>query len=299
MDERTVARFWSKVNIGEPADCWTWKLDGGIGGYGQFSIGGKGYYAHRISYEIAKGPIPAGLHIDHLCRVRNCVNPKHLEAVTRKENLRRAKAWEGGAAFQRNKTHCSEGHPYEGYNLFIARTGQRVCRACARRNSQASRARKAEREGPKVRKRRTHCNKGHAYAEHGYTNETGGQVCRICAKERLRQSRANRKALEPPKEPARTCKNGHEWTDENTYVSPSTGFRACRACHNERTLAEYYARKAAAPPRPPRTHCKNGHELTEANTYTAPDGREYCRSCAADRRQAYEQKRAVEQPALF
>lgn len=61
----------------------------GVESYGQVRHGGKHVGAHRLAYELARGPIPAGFHVDHLCRVTNCVNPDHLEAVPPRENVRR------------------------------------------------------------------------------------------------------------------------------------------------------------------------------------------------------------------
>jgi hypothetical protein len=66
------------------------------------------------------------MHLDHLCRVRACVNPDHLEPVTQAENIRRG---HGYAAWQRAKTHCPQGHPYAGDNLLIDQ-GRRRCRIC-------------------------------------------------------------------------------------------------------------------------------------------------------------------------
>lgn len=87
-------RFWKYVNIGDADDCWLWT--GGINpnGYGYFNIRDNGAVttrpAHRFMYEVIYGPIRDGLEIDHLCRVRACVNIGHLEAVTHAENVRRA-----------------------------------------------------------------------------------------------------------------------------------------------------------------------------------------------------------------
>jgi hypothetical protein len=71
------------------AGCWLWQGKLKNNGYASVSYRGKVYYAHRFMYEKYKGKIPDGLDIDHLCRVRHCVNPDHLDAVSRQENLNR------------------------------------------------------------------------------------------------------------------------------------------------------------------------------------------------------------------
>jgi len=126
-------RFWAKVDKNGPVSayrpslgqCWIWKPEPAKSGYGTFAAPGvRGKLAHRYSYHLNVGPIPAGLHIDHLCRNRRCVRPTHLEAVTQQENNRRQ--WEAA-----NITHCPAGHAYEGDNLYIDRRGGRRCRKCA------------------------------------------------------------------------------------------------------------------------------------------------------------------------
>ena len=83
-----VERFATNY-IPDEQGCWIWQHKPGKNGYGLISVNNKGQYAHRISYELHVGAIPEGLTIDHLCRVRLCVNPLHLEPVTRAENTRR------------------------------------------------------------------------------------------------------------------------------------------------------------------------------------------------------------------
>jgi len=88
--------------------------------------------AHRVLYEWTVGPVPAGLELDHLCRVRRCVRPSHLEPVSRRENLLRGVTI---PAAHVAKTHCPAGHPYVGANLELRPRGYRVCRTCHRERS--------------------------------------------------------------------------------------------------------------------------------------------------------------------
>ena len=112
-------RFWAKVDRGGPDECWLWTAHIDRDGYGRFERIG----AHRWAYEFAIGPIPDGMQIDHLCRVRRCVNPAHLETVTLAENVLRG---QGVTAQQARQTHCKRGHP-----LPAAVDGRRVCTRCS------------------------------------------------------------------------------------------------------------------------------------------------------------------------
>ena|SRR3990167_8473917 len=112
--------------------CWLWTGAITYGGYGVLKIGNTMTTAHRVSYELHKGKIPEGLQLDHLCRVRCCVNPDHLEPVTNKENMRRGLGNGPAVKKQLSKTHCPKSHPYSGENLYLMKNGGRKCRECHR-----------------------------------------------------------------------------------------------------------------------------------------------------------------------
>lgn len=142
--EKTLAqRFAEKVKLGAQAkDCWEWTARRDTGGYGVLKSGRKNRRAHRISYEMFVGPIPEGLQLDHLCRVRHCVNPEHLEPVTLRVNSLRSN---GVSAANAKKTHCKRGHPFSGENLLVTKKGTRQCRACRPIHDTANRKRRAAR----------------------------------------------------------------------------------------------------------------------------------------------------------
>ena len=125
-------------------DCWLYAGYKEEQGYGQIFTYIKrksGYqYAHRVAYESFVKPIPEGLVIDHLCKVRCCINPDHLEPVTPSVNTLRG----DGVLHNKRKTHCPKGHDYETNTQFIGKKQWRRCRQCAiERNRAYRKAQKA------------------------------------------------------------------------------------------------------------------------------------------------------------
>jgi hypothetical protein len=138
---RLVIREPSSLDTG----CWEWPGGKDGDGYAQASMSCKKIHVHRVLYAHFIGEIPPGLVTDHLCRNRPCCNPWHLEPVTTKENLRRG-VGVGWGSRNRAKTHCPRGHPYEGDNLYIVKTGPkaggRVCKLCSAAAQEKYRAKK-------------------------------------------------------------------------------------------------------------------------------------------------------------
>ena len=133
MRKTLEERFDEKYTVNEETGCWEWTGARSPEGYSRIGHQGNACYGHRIAHERYIGPIPAGLEVDHLCRVRHCVNPAHLEAVTHSVNVQRGVCGEVSAARNRAKKACPHGHPYEGDNLYVVpRTGYRVCLMCKR-----------------------------------------------------------------------------------------------------------------------------------------------------------------------
>ncbi len=121
-------RIRTNVSVDDDG-CWIWQLRCmRKGGYGLITVAGGPKLAHRVSYEVFVGPIPSGLQIDHLCRVRLCVNPDHLEPVTARENIMRSPF--APAAINARKTHCPQGHEYTPENTYRQHHGGRLCRTC-------------------------------------------------------------------------------------------------------------------------------------------------------------------------
>ena len=122
-----VERFWAKVDKSNLTGCWLWTAYRNKLGYGQFYDGVRLVPAHRFSYELVNGPLEPGKVSDHLCRNPGCVNPDHVEPVTRGENVLRGYSL---SALNSRKTHCSKGHALSRDNLYVTPSGNRQCKTC-------------------------------------------------------------------------------------------------------------------------------------------------------------------------
>lgn len=117
-------RFWVKVDK-QVGGCWIWTATCSTNGYGQFwSEDRVNVPAHRQAYEFEVGTIPSGMVLDHLCRIKSCVNPDHLEVVTQSENVLR------GLASRGQGDTCRAGHPRTPDNTHVRKSGERYCMTC-------------------------------------------------------------------------------------------------------------------------------------------------------------------------
>jgi len=168
----------SRLEI-DATGCWLWTGKLTPMGYGT----GTGGLAHRTVWKVLVGPIDRRTELHHKCHVRLCVNPGHLQPVTRKEHQQLPREM---------RPSCPAGHEFTPENTWIRKSGSRVCRACkAARQRRFYRARNPEQE-------RTACNAGHPRTpENSRRRRTGGGVrCLMCAAHQQRRRRAERRQRE-------------------------------------------------------------------------------------------------------
>jgi hypothetical protein len=213
-DSRLPERFWRKVKRSN-SGCWHWTGHVTMSGYGHYpATHDRPVRAHRYLYDQLVEPVydrkhPDYREVDHECHNRSkscqggatcmhrrCVNPAHLASKTPRENSMaspRSTASRAVAAMQ-DRTHCPYGHPYSGENLYIAPSGGRRCRECARQADLVRHPRTGKRPGPATK---THCPEGHPYSgENLYIAPGSGlRHCRTCrrAKNAARYRAATRK----------------------------------------------------------------------------------------------------------
>jgi len=125
-------RFWRFVDKAGPlpasnptlGNCWIWTGATSKTGYGYFGIAkGQMSLAHRF----AVGDRAIGMEVDHLCYVRNCVRPEHLDVVSHADNVARQRSYGTGL-----KSECIHGHPFDEQNTRVLKNGARACRTCTR-----------------------------------------------------------------------------------------------------------------------------------------------------------------------
>jgi len=120
--------YKDKINHNPSCHIWTGAVN--HNGYGVVKHEGKLKRVHRVIYEQTNGKIPDKMVLNHLCRVRNCVNIEHLEVTTNKHNVLTGTS---GSAINAAKTHCINGHEFDTENTYITPRGWRVCRTCTRK----------------------------------------------------------------------------------------------------------------------------------------------------------------------
>lgn len=130
-------RFLQKFEV-MPDGCWQWTAHIGSHGYGVINSGGAGpiVLAHRVAYELYKGPISEGLFVDHLCRNRRCVNPEHLELVTNRTNFLRG---DHPLVIIHRTGRCVRGHELTPETYYVSPKGKTQCRICRAERRQRGR----------------------------------------------------------------------------------------------------------------------------------------------------------------
>ena len=312
MPKPLQVRFARKVDqSGGPDACWPWTGCRDAYGYGVFAINQRNQRAHRVAYELMVGPIPKGLVVDHICGRRGCVNPAHLDTVTRAENTLRG----DGGKIWRERTHCQNGHLFTEKNTTYRHSGSRVCRLCAKDRNRRYEINKIKKSKPltladrfwvRVDKSgglfecwiwtgtrnadgygKTMVN-GRQFLAHRVAYELSrgpipeGLVIDHLCQNRICCNPSHIEVVTPAENTQRGerkkshCKRGHLYDEENT-IRIKKG-RRCRAC-----LREWKGWQGGVHSRE-RTHCPQGHEYTPDNTYLNPGtGGRHCRTCTRGR----------------
>lgn len=193
-----VVEFWRRVT--KTDTCWIYPKAPSLP-YPRVSERGKHgkkYYAHRFAYELTHGPIAADLVIDHLCRNVTCVNPAHLQAVSRAENAARGLACSRPGGL---RTHCRHGHELIEANVEVVSVKGRLhpvrrCRRCVEDRYAEMMRRRAAGDTAKRKMGRpvsTHCSRGHEFTAETTLVEKHGRTCKVCKKAMAKLWRAKQR----------------------------------------------------------------------------------------------------------
>ncbi len=140
-NQPVLERFFDKVVINEPTDCWEFVSSISKSNCGRFYYNGKCRDAYKIGYFLLGGIIPEGYDLHHTCENRLCVNPEHLMPLDRATHITDFTPTHITYKNKR-KTHCSFGHPLSGENVIKSDKGVRRCLSCARRRTRECQAKK-------------------------------------------------------------------------------------------------------------------------------------------------------------
>ena len=220
----TIDTFWAQV---EPTGfCWLWQGYITPEGYGMSWLDGDSRGAHRIAYTDLVGEIPNGMHLDHLCRIRNCVNPDHLEIVTPRENSLRA------TRIQVGRSHCTHGHEWTEANTLPCGESKR-CRQCILVREHVQRGLQCAYDefcdesvhGRGKLELSDTCERGHTMAD-AYIRSDGSRMCSTCITDRRKSEWANM--------PKVTCECGAIVGRCNLKAHTKTGkHKSAIRCRNE------------------------------------------------------------------
>lgn len=173
-------RFWRKVVIAEPDSCWLWAGDKGNTGYGRFWYKGRNVQATRLALMLVNRSLGDGQIACHICDNPPCVNPAHLFAGTRSDNMQDCLS-KGRFRMVPPATHCKRGHEFTRENTCISVNGTRRCRACGRMHGE--RIRRAAGQVPiSELYNRTTCGRGHTLTPDNlyFATEKSGKKRRQC-----------------------------------------------------------------------------------------------------------------------